>query len=654
MRWRLSSGSRAQVPSLLLCLVLCWPPGAHANLLPEIYLFNERPAPVPLALGSVLFYFYQDDFPATLQEALYVEQRYGANVPERDLLLLAKGSAALGLGMLQQARTWLAQVNPARLPPEALPRLHLAMARIAFLDGDDALAGQYLQQLSPELDARPDVNYLRAEIARRGGDLRAMTAALARLPVASSLWFFGWHNYGIAAHDQHADDVAASAFDKVANAPPSNLATQDVTVRAGLQGALLRFQQGDVSGAIQRLDTIPVAGSYGRMALAQRAELALAASDYATAARVFGQLAGPAQAEANDTAHDPALEMAQVWDSHRVDALIGASFAEEKLAGGASALPKYEEAARQLEVRLHALEQIDSGLDERGWLTVLAEGDRGKAGAQAARLRELDSKFAGVDWLAWLAQRDTQRHLAGWRRLELMNARIALLKESALALGEAAVEQERRVAHAGEQLRVGDVGGHLARLQTTLAATQEKLQSLRTMPPVQDAAAYQSRLLALATNAERDQLLRLQQMALLGANNGKPELVTRVHRLQGILAWQIADDAAGRIWAQEKQRRAVQGQVQTLAIRATRITNAEAERAAQSGATAKVDGFGSDLAVLQTRLHTLTDERAQALTAQLRARIRSDRADTRKQLTYAQLAVARISDQLMTDQRGAQ
>ena len=199
----------------LLVLALCWVPLARANLLPNLYLFSERPPPVPLALGSVLYYFYQDDYPATLQEALYVEHRFGTNVPGRDLLLLAKGSAALGLGMLNQARIWLAEVDTKRLPPNALPRLHLAMARVAFLDGDDVLCGQYLNELSPELDARPDVNYLRVELARRAHDLRAMATSLARLPEETPFWFFGWHNYAVTARELHELDTAASAFDRV-------------------------------------------------------------------------------------------------------------------------------------------------------------------------------------------------------------------------------------------------------------------------------------------------------------------------------------------------------------------------------------------------------------------------------------------------------
>ena len=622
----------------LLVLALCWVPLARANLLPNLYLFSERPPPVPLALGSVLYYFYQDDYPATLQEALYVEHRFGTNVPGRDLLLLAKGSAALGLGMLNQARIWLAEVDTKRLPPNALPRLHLAMARVAFLDGDDVLCGQYLNELSPELDARPDVNYLRVELARRAHDLRAMATSLARLPEETPFWFFGWHNYAVTARELHELDTAASAFDRVASARPRDELGRDIVVRAALEGAMLRFQQSDVAGATRRLDAIPVTGSYGRMALAQRANLAMAADDYHTAARVFANLAG---------------NQADRWDSHRVDALIGVAFAMERTSGGAAALDRYNDASAQLSDRLQGLNGLDTGLADRAWLELLADVSHGTAVTDTTRLKEMDGKFSGVDWLAWLSDRDTQRHLAGWRRLSAMTKRIAVLRESAAALGEAAVEQERRVASANERLQGDAVVNKMQQQLATLDAMDARLQALRAPSSSLDDAAFKSRIAALATKEEASQLANLERMRLLATRTDKPELLKRIARLQGVVSWNVADEAAARIWAQEKVRRALAGKVDALSSRAARITTAETERAAQVGAAAKVASFGTDLLAIADRTEILTNERAQALTDRLRERIRKDRDDTRKQLTYAQLAVARITDQALTSGRSA-
>ena len=617
----------------VLLLALCCFGQARANLLPDFYIFSERPAPVPLALGSVLFHFYQDDYAATLQEALYVERRFGTNIPGRDELLLAKGSAALGLGMFDQARTWLAGVDAARLPVNALPRLHLAMARVAFLDGDDVLSGQYLADLSPELDVRPDVNFLRTELARRAGDLRAMTTLLARLPAGSTLWFFGWHNYAVAARAQGALDEAAVAFDRVATARPHDRQARDLVVRAGLQAAVLRYQQADVPGAIARLDAVPVSGSYGRMALAQRATLALAANDYRTAARVFTHLAGDPQS--------------QRWDTQRVDALIGVPFALEHLAGGGAALPRFAAASAVLGARLQALDDLAGGLDDPTWLAALADVDHDGADADGARLKTLDRTFRGVDWSAWLADRDTQRHLEAWRRLGEMNRRNAVLRASAAALGEVAVEQELRVNRANGRMQ----GSAVARLRgngLALERLAERSRALRVRPPVSDAAADEQWLLALASPAEAKQLTRLQQLQVLARTATGPELQTRIARLQGVVSWNIADEAAARLWEQQKRRRALTLQLDGLNARAARIAGAESERTAQVGAAARVAAFAGDLGAVARTAQQLTDVRAGALRESLRARIRRDRDDTRRQLTYAQLAVARITDQLLT------
>ena len=127
-----------------------------------------------------------------------------------------------------------------------------------------------------------------------------------------------------------------------------------------------------------------------------------------------------------------------------------------------------------------------------------------------------------------------------------------------------------------------------------------------------------------------------------------PELQTRIARLQGVVSWNIADEAAARLWEQEKRRRALTLQLDGLNARAARIAGAESERTAQVGAAARVAAFAGDLGAVARTAQQLTDVRAGALRESLRARIRRDRDDTRRQLTYAQLAVARITDQLLT------
>ena len=147
------------------------------------------------------------------------------------------------------------------------------------------------------------------------------------------------------------------------------------------------------------------------------------------------------------------------------------------------------------------------------------------------------------------------------------------------------------------------------------------------------------------------QLKQLAHLQAVATSADKPELLTRIARLNGVVGWNIAVDVAARLWGQEKTRRALSLRRDALAARAARITTAEVERAAQTGAAAKVEAFRADLGVIETRAKLLTDERARALTERLRERIRKDRDDTRKQLTYAQLAVARLTDQLLTSKR---
>ena len=536
-------GIRGRLRSCLLsCVLLVSGTCAQANLLPDLYIFKERPEPVPLALGSVLFFFYQEDHRATLAEALYVEQRFmraGEPLPGRDQLLLAKGSAALGLGMLVAARSWLDEVNASALPATALPRLHMALARVAFLDGDDVRARDFLGRLPPEYAERADVSYLRAELARRQGALDLMATALAGLSSEDPLWFFGWHNYAVAARTANAKPQALEAFDRLAQSRPGSPATRDIAVRAGLQGAMLRFEDGDLPGAISRLDRVPVAGTYGRTALAQRAQLALAQQDYRTAARVFNALAAPADNR---------------WDSERVDALIGVPFIQEQIVGGAAALAAYARAADRLAERVQTLRALEAGLDDGKWLASLvaiesvgeasgigtphsrtsadshddADGavrdDHAEArsddaaaraaGGEARLTREwtgLDAQLVGVDWPAWLAASDTQRDLLVWRRLGDAAQRLQLLSESSAALGQAAAEQERRVARAAELTRNESVVARIDALAAQLDQQQVALRALSDRALWRTGSVDQAQR-SLATDDERTQLTRLDRV----------------------------------------------------------------------------------------------------------------------------------------------
>ena len=677
---------------VLSLLCLCSTP-AQANLLPDLYIFKERPEPVPLALGSVLFYFYQEDHRATLSEALYVEQRFtraGQPVPGRDQLLLAKGSAALGLGMLVAARGWLDEVNPAALPETALPRLHLALARVAFLDGDDARARDFVGRLPPDYAARSDVCYLTAELARRAGALPSMATALAGLRTEEPLWYFGWHNYAVAARAANDRAQALAAFDRLAQSRPDAPETRDIAVRAGLQGALLRYEDGDLPGAISRIDRVPVAGTYGRTALAQRAQLALAQQDFRTAARVFNALAAPADNR---------------WDSERVDALIGVPFIQEQTVGGAAALAAYGRAADRLTERVQTLQALEAGLNDGKWLASLvaienlgassgigtsprraaarpddadddADDDEGddeeadeaseaQAAADEARLtrewKGLDAQLIGVDWPAWLAASDTQRDLLVWRRLGDAAQRLQWLGESSAALGEAATEQERRVARAAGRVRDESVVARIDALEQNLVRQQEALSAMsaRALWRSNDAEGVQR---ALATAEERAQLARLdraqaaltQLIARRAAASAVetidvaalPErtLAQRLKRLRGVLSYRIAEDAAERVWQQEKLRRAAATRLNRIDLRGARIAQAEQERNANAGAAQQVEQLRTRLQGLAARATQLRDERERLLTAGLRARIAADRADSEKQLAYARLAMARIAD----------
>ena len=236
---------------------------------------------------------------------------------------------------------------------------------------------------------------------------------------------------------------------------------------------------------------------------------------------------------------------------------------------------------------------------------------------------------------------------------------------SSAALGQAAAEQERRVARAADRTRDESV---VARIDTLAAQLDQQQVALRALS---DRALWRTGSVdaaqwSLATDEERQQLTRLDRVQTTltqlverqagttasekyaGAPSPTWSVARRVQRLRGVLAYRIADAAAARIWQHEKLRRAAGARLDRIDLRGARIAQAEHERKGNTGAGQQVIRLQERLQVLATRASQLRDEREKLLTAGLRARITADRSDSEQQLAYARLAMARIADAALT------
>jgi hypothetical protein len=592
-----------------------------------------------LEYGTVLYAYYQEDTGQALLETLVAEARGDGGDPVR--LDLAKGSFAFAEGMYRFAEETFATVGAGELTPLDRMRLAFHLAREHFRREE----WERVEPLLGEIDlgttwlgrqrVHPEVEFMRAELATRRGDLAGARAAIGRIDRKSRQFAYALFNLGVAQRARGDLDAAAATFTELARIDAYDEEAFDLKQRALVALSIVKRAQHTAADANAILGSLPAQSRYRDLALTSYGGLAMDSGDWNLAARVW-----------------LTLSEGDVWTQSSAAARLAFPMTLEQMASRQQALAQYRVTEARYEERLGKLRTLVARADDPSWvgglLEVFALPEKAAEAEVAARRRALveewRSTFGHTDWLEWLATEDVHGVLLEWRELKDIAAWLGELPEELSTFDALAEERRRRDREADG--RLGD-DGLLARrdaLANRLATLDAEFSRISAATPERTRAW----MLALADDKQRALLENLWtkraliERAMPAAEQAK--WLARVNHLEGVVFWEVVEARPARLRDLEKARREANELLAEIDTRSERVARAEAEFAA---------GVHTDFLAFQTRADAITREVALALldretrlADRIRGGIRREVAQLERQLLFTRMAIARATDQL--------
>jgi tetratricopeptide (TPR) repeat protein len=588
-----------------------------------------------LTYGNVLYSYYQDDHQQALLDTMVAQTR-GRTGEDPVRFQLARGSFAFSERMFSAARSAFEAVDPEQMTELDRMRLAFHLAREYHRRGNyPAMSGQ-LEKIelgrswSGRARIHPEVAYMRSEAAMAAGQLEVARALLQPLEDGEPLLAYGLFNLGVAFRSAGDNEAARETFGRLAGMKASNAETRDLVARARLALAWVAREQQAMTDAQGVLGDLPGSGRYRDAALASYGDLAMDNEDYELAARIW-----------------LTLQNQGYWTASTAQARLAFPVSLERLASREQALEQYRAAEATFESRLVLLDDLSRQAEDPKWIRSLLmvfaapEQDREQMSELVASWRE---RLGHTDWLEWLAAEDTHQVLSEWRELVTMNRWLDRLPPELAAFEQVTAERRRRGAAARQLL----VEGALLEQRTTLAVEVDRqaavLDRLSSMEPERHADWMRQ----LATPAELGLISELEQARTLASRHlsdaDRRAWLGRIDRLQGILFWQIADDATVRL---QKLRRAQEENVvllEDLDGRIARVASAEAEFVA--GVETDYLAFADRAAELTSEVAVAVGRRELALADEIKRGMAREMKEVQRYLLATRIGIARATDHL--------
>ena len=593
-----------------------------------------------LHYGNVLYAYYQDVTSQALIETLVLERR-GIECEDPVRLDLAKGSFAFAEGMYRLASETFAAVEPGALEPLDRMRLSFHLAREHFRREEwDAI-----EPLLADIDlgstwlgrerVHPEVEFMRAELASRRGDMAAAHAAIARIDPKSPHYAYALFNLGVAERASGDLGAAARTFRDLSRIDAYSEEALDLKQRALVALSIVKRADHAPTRAEDILGGVPSESRYRDLALTSYGGLAMDAGNYELAARVW-------------------LTLAQddVWTQSSAAARFALPLSLEQMASRQQALVQYRSAESLYEARLAKLATLEAQADDPTWvgglLEVFAVPERAAEADVAARrkalVEEWRSTFGHTDWLEWLAAEDVHGLLLEWRELKDISAWLSQLPDELATFDELAQERKRRDREAAMRIEADD---HIARRSALLAridALDAEIARLETATP-ERTAAWMGALADASQQALLDDLAAKRALVEKAMpEKDRAKWLARIDKLEGLVFWDLVDARATKLRELEKSRAELTTLVADVDDRMARISRAESEFVA---------GVETDFLAFQARADTITRQVAVALAdretrlaRQIRHGIHQEVAQLERQLVLTRMAIARTTDAL--------
>jgi len=483
-----------------------------------------------LYFGEALYYAFQSEwFDAIARLDTELGQHRGLDEPERDSLYFhinqaefAVGDFELAYRMHHRAGRAIRAVIEGNVEDPVRNEAVYRLARIYFQKDQPVNALHAVDSIQGEVprEIQSDVAFLRANILMANGRFAEAAEILEKLQGDKKLEGFSTYNLGIALIKDNRVTEGRRYLDRagqIRNGDPVTVAIRDKS-NLVFGTKLLEEQNYEQAGLV--LDRVRLTGPFSNRALL--------AAGWAAAFE-----------ERYDRALVPwtVLVKREVTDAAVQEAMLAVPYAYGKLDVHSKAALMYGSALERFSAEIDTLSESIKSIREGHFLTALVREELKQDPNWVVKLRRLPSTPETYYLLELMASHDFQESLKNYLDLEQLRKKMAGWENDLEAFEE--IIGQRRAYY--EPL-LPSIDREFRRLDSQMRLRLEqrdriekRLKAMLVVPRPDYLATSEERVIG-------EKIDRLERRITVGGVSEPGEIAARIHRLRGVLKWNIITD----------------------------------------------------------------------------------------------------------------
>ena len=483
-----------------------------------------------LYFGEALYYAFQSEwFDAIARLDTELGQHRGLDEPERDSLYFhinqaefAVGDFELAYRMHHRAGRAIRAVIEGNVEDPVRNEAVYRLARIYFQKDQPVNALHAVDSIQGEVprEIQSDVAFLRANILMANGRFAEAAEILEKLQGDKKLEGFSTYNLGIALIKDNRVTEGRQYLDRagqIRNKDPVTLAIRDKS-NLVFGTKLLEEQNYEQAGLV--LDRVRLTGPFSNRALL--------AAGWAAAFE-----------ERYDRALVPwtVLVKREVTDAAVQEAMLAVPYAYGKLDVHSKAALMYGSALERFSAEIDTLSESIKSIREGHFLTALVREELKQDPNWVVKLRRLPRTPETYYLLELMASHDFQESLKNYLDLEQLRKKMAGWENDLEAfeeiIGQRQAYYEPLLPSIDREFRRLDSQMRLRLEQRD--RIEKRLKAMLVVPRPDYLATSEERVIG-------EKIDRLERRMTVGGASVPGEIAARVHRLRGVLKWNIITD----------------------------------------------------------------------------------------------------------------
>jgi hypothetical protein len=587
---------------------------------------SAAPAPVveDLAYGDVLYHFYQEDYLAALTGLLAARERdeLQANGDEAELLL---GGLYLSYGLHELAGAIFERLLAASSDRSVQDRAWYFLAKIRYQRGYLAEAEAALAHIEGELpeELEPARRMLEASVLMDQGRFDDARALLEAWREPENEWLaYAKYNLGVAL--VRLGRVAEGArilgeLGVLESDDPEVLALRD---KANVALGYAWLQANDPGAAKPALQRVRLDGPFSSKALLGVGWADAELSHFRDALTPWTELSGR-----------------NLLDSAVQESLLAVPYAFAELGADRQAADRYSESIRTFDAEIARLDRSIEGVESGELVDRLLGAEASRADGWYWRLDALPNTTESRYLYDLMSSNRFQEALKNYRDLVYLLGNLDGWNQSLGAFDD--ILDTRQRAYSARRPLI-DSSLEQVDLDGMTARRVELESRLNTIERGGDS-------ISLGTRKQQREWQKLATMesdlARLGQDDRAVELREKQRFLKGLLQWDLDRDYKARLWAEQKNLKQLDRDLEEARRRRHAVAAARDEWPAQFEVmTARVDALAPRVAALRERVQAAL-ERQQAYLAELATtELKSQRRRLDTYRVQARFSLAAIYD----------